>query len=230
MAAVDSGMISVIIPTLDEARALPATMQRLLSLPGHFEVLVVDGGSRDGTLATLPDDDRIRILECNAGRARQMNLGAAHANGEWLLFLHADTLLPGNALQALEQLPVTVQAGGFRHRFSADRRSLRLVSWLHNLRCRCTRVYYGDQAMFFRAAFFRELGGFPDVERLEDLLLSERVAGITQPVTIDSAVVTDSRKFEQHGVWLSLWRVIRIQLSHELRLRTPARRFFDPVR
>jgi rSAM/selenodomain-associated transferase 2 len=223
-------MISVVIPVLNEEKALPATLQRLFSLDGDFEVIVVDGGSRDNTLQLLKQDKRIQLFASEPGRARQMNYGADKARGEWLLFLHADTLLPPDALTDLQALPGTVQAGGFRHRFSGSRTGLGLVSWLHNFRCRCTRVFYGDQAMFIRVALFTELGGFPDEPVLEDLIFSERVADVTTPHTMDSHVVTDSRKFEQEGVWLSLWRVILILLSHEMKLPVPARKFFAGVR
>ncbi len=223
-------MISVIIPVLDEEKALPATLQQLFSQDGDFEVIVVDGGSRDNTLQLLGQDARIHLQHSETGRARQMNHGASKARGEWLLFLHADTLLPDHALADLQALPERVQAGGFRHRFSGNRTGLGLVSWLHNFRCRCTRVFYGDQAMFIRTALFRQLGGFPNEPVLEDLIFGERVARVTTPHTMDSYVVTDSRKFEQAGVWLSLWRVILIQLSHELKLPIPARKFFACVR
>ncbi|MGB5718491.1 MAG: TIGR04283 family arsenosugar biosynthesis glycosyltransferase [Gammaproteobacteria bacterium] len=223
-------MISVIIPVLNEEKALPATLQRLFLQSGDFEVLAIDGGSSDNTPALIKADDRIQQYGSRTGRASQMNCGARHARGEWLLFLHADTLLPGDALAAIQQLPETTLAGGFRHRFSGSRRGLRLISWLHNFRCRCTRVFYGDQAMFIRKTLFTELGGFPEEPVLEDLLFSEQIARVTTPVTMDSYVITDSRKFEQAGIWLSLLRVILIQLSHELKLPTPALKFFANIR
>ncbi len=223
-------MISVIMPVLNEEKALPATLQRLFSQSGDFEVLTIDGGSSDNTRALIEAHGRIQLFSSRTGRASQMNCGTRHAQGEWLLFLHADTLLPDNALTAIQQLPETILAGGFRHRFSGSHRGLRLISWLHNFRCRCTRVFYGDQAMFIRKSLFTELGGFPEEPVLEDLLFSEQVARVTTPLTMDSYVITDSRKFEQAGIWLSLLRVILIQLSHELKLPTPARKFFANVR
>ena len=189
-----------------------------------------DDGSNDNTLQLLEQDPRIQLLHSDAGRARQMNIGAGRACGEWLLFLHADTLLPDRALTDLQALPDSVQAGGFRHRFSGSSTGLGLVSWLHNFRCRCTRVFYGDQAMFIRKPLFTELGGFPNEPVLEDLIFGEHIARATTPHTMDSYVVTDSRKFEQAGVWLSLWRVILILLSHEMKLPIPARKFFAGVR
>ncbi|MGD8843225.1 MAG: TIGR04283 family arsenosugar biosynthesis glycosyltransferase [Gammaproteobacteria bacterium] len=223
-------MISVIIPTLNEQRALPATLARLFAQTAEFELIVVDGGSTDHTLELLQQEPRLQLFAAPTGRASQMNAGAVQARGEWLLFLHADTLLPPDGLTQIAQLPADVLSGGFQHRFSGQALGLRLVSWLHNFRCRRTRVFYGDQAMFIRSSLFHELGGFPDEPVLEDLLFGERIAAITRPVILDGPVITDSRKFEQQGIWLSLWRVLMILLSHELHLPVPARKFFSPVR
>ncbi len=223
-------MISIVIPVLNEQRALPTTLQRVLEQAGDFEVIVVDGGSTDGTADIVARHNRVTWLDAKTGRASQMNAGARAATGDWLLFLHADSLLPENALQNIEALPADVQAGGFTHRFSGCTRGLRLVSWLHNFRCRRTRVFYGDQAMFVRRSLFFALGAFPDEPILEDLLFGETLASVTRPVMLDSHVVTDSRKFEQEGVWLSLLRVVLILASHELHLPIPARRFFANVR
>jgi rSAM/selenodomain-associated transferase 2 len=222
-------MISVIIPALNEQRALPATLARVLAQAGDFEVIVVDGGSRDHTRACVSQQPRVRLLDAPSGRASQMNAGARQAHGDWLLFLHADTLLPDGALTAIDGLPDEIQAGGFRHRFSGTSRGLRSVSRLHNFRCRCTRVFYGDQAPFIRTALFHRLGGYPEAVP-EDLLFGERVAACTRPLLLDLTVVTDSRKFEQQGVWLSLWRVLVILTCHELRLPLLAKRFFSEVR
>ena len=223
-------MISIIIPVLNEERALPATLQHVFSQAGKFEVIVIDGGSTDNTLDIVNQESRIQLHKAAAGRASQMNEGARHATGDWLLFLHADTLLPENALISIEQLPSDTQAGGFKHRFSGQAWSLRLISWLHNFRCRCTRIFYGDQAMFVRRKLFTELGMFPNEPILEDLLFSEKLVKVTQPVILNSYVITESRKFESQGIWLSFWRVILILISHGLHLPIPARKFFSNVR
>ena len=223
-------MISIIIPVLNEECALPVTLQNVFSQAGEFEVIVVDGGSTDNTLEIVGQNDRIQLLTASTGRASQMNEGARHARGDWLLFLHADTLLPENALTRIEQLPANIQAGGFKHRFSGQAFSLSVISWLHNFRCRCTRIFYGDQAMFVRRTLFTKLGMFPEEPILEDLLFSEKLVKVTRPVILDSYVITESRKFEQQGIWLSFWRVILILISHGLHLPIPARKFFSNVR
>jgi hypothetical protein len=122
------------------------------------------------------------------------------------------------------------EAGGFRQRFTGDDWRLRAISWLHNTRCRVTKIFYGDQAMFVRRDLFRRLGGFPEVTMLEDVLFSEKLKRATRPVLLDETVLTDSRKFVQHGVVRSFGRVLVILACHELGLGVRARAFFEDVR
>lgn len=225
-------MISIIIPTINEEKALPATLENVFMQTGDYEIIVVDGGSTDNTIGILSQYPTIKVITATKGRASQMNAGAQHAKGEWLLFLHADTLLPKEALTTIENLSAdsAIETGGFKHRFSGTTWGLRLVSWLHNFRCKYTHIFYGDQAMFIRKKLFDEIGGFPNVKKIEDLLLGEKLVKVTQPYTIDKVVITDSRKFEKKGVWLSLLRVIVIQTCHELHLPFTSRKFFNDVR
>jgi hypothetical protein len=125
-----------------------------------------------------------------------------------------------------------VAAGGFRHRFSGRGFGLWLVSLVDNIRCSRSRIIFGDQAMFIRRSLFSRLGGFPHVERLEDVLFCEQLVKHAKPVLLDQVVVTDSRKFVQHGVWRSLMRVAIILLCVSLGRRIPADslRFFEDVR
>jgi len=223
-------VISIIIPAYNEERALPATLARVFAEEAAFEVIVVDGGSNDRTREIVIAHNRVRLLAAPKGRAAQLNAGAEVANGEWLLFLHADTLLPLGALGAIAALPDTVQAGGFHHRFSAPGWRLRLVSWIDNLRTRLTHVFYGDQALFVRRALFRRLGAFPEDHPLEDVVFGERLRQVTRPRFMPLTVTTDARKFLQMGIWTSLARVALILTCHELRLPIPARSFFRDVR
>lgn len=225
-------MISIIIPTLNEEKTLPATLRRVHEQEGDYEVIVVDGGSQDRTQRLVQADFNLQLLTAPRGRASQMNAGAAAARGEWLLFLHADTLLPLCALRRLNEFEhdPTIQAGGFLHRFSGDDWRLRMISWLDNFRCRRTRIMYGDQALFVRRRLFHQLGGFPDQPILEDVAFCEKLVCVARPVLLSPPVVTDPRKFLTMGVWRSLARVILIILHVELRLPFLPRVFFQDIR
>jgi len=224
-------MISIVVPVLDEAAALPGLLAALREQAGVFEVIVVDGGSSDGTPEIAARDASLRVVQTARGRARQMNAGAAVARGETLLFLHADTRLPPGAIELLDAAPSSDwQAGAFTHSFAPSDWRLRLVSAAHNLRCRLTRVYYGDQAIFVRKSLFERAGGFPDVPFLEDVMLCERLRPLTRAVLLPQAVHTDSRRFLHHGVWRSIARGVTIVVRHRLGLAVSGRGFSDPVR
>ena len=223
-------MISVIVPTLNEERALPATLAAVLAQRGEFEVIVSDGGSTDGTRPIAQRAPGVRVLRAQRGRAMQMNAGARAARGDWLLFLHADTRLPNRALARIAALPAQVRAGCFRQAFDAAHPLLRAISRLHNWRCRRTRIMYGDQAMFVRRELFQSLGGFPEVERLEDVLLSERLRALTVPVQLEGTVVTSARRFLAHGIVRSFARILLILICHRFGLSLRGTRFFESVR
>lgn len=224
-------MISVVIPVLDEERALPATLASVRGQPGLAGIIVVDGGSRDRTRAIAEAQAQVRLVVAPRGRASQMNAGARLAQGEWLLFLHADTLLPADALERIAALPQSVEAGCFHQAFDVPRRLLRWVSAVHNWRCRKTGIMYGDQAIFVRHRVFDAIGGFPAVPALEDVQLSERLRERAAPVMIGSTVITDARRFLAQGAVMSVARIVAILVQHRFGQRpTLGRRFFEPVR
>ena len=201
-------MISIIIPVFNEEKVLENTLIQLRHHHAKYETIVVDGGSNDRSCDIVRKFTDTTLMHANKGRATQLNAGAQIASGEWLLFLHADTLLPSNALVDIEnlQLDSNNQAGGFRHRFSGNDWRLRLISILDNFRCQRNRIMYGDQAMFVRRELFETLGGFPDRAILEDLYFSVELNKYTQPILMHSYVTTDSRKFTEMGVWREFLR------------------------
>ncbi len=231
-------MLSVIIPTYNEEKVLHSTLTSLRRQQGEYDIIVVDGGSTDRTQDIAQGIPGITVLTASKGRASQMNAGARHAssNGtqpdDWLLFLHADTILPANSIHRLNTMKddSSIQAGGFSHQFSGDDWRLRVVSWLDNFRCRYSRIIYGDQALFVRQSLFHQLGGFPNQLILEDVAFCEQLIKHTSPILLDPPVITDSRKFVQMGIWRSLARVFLIILSVEFRLPVLAPAFFQDIR
>lgn len=232
MAYKSAAMISIIIPVLNEEKALPETLSNVLSQSDNAQIIIVDGGSNDRTQMIARENTRVELIVSPRGRARQMNAGAAKARGEWLLFLHADTLLPAKALQEIQSLSSSKdkQAGCFHQRFSKDHWFLRFVSRLHNWRCHRTRIMYGDQAMFIRRQLFESIGGFPEQDILEDVLISELIVEQTNPVLLEQEVITSSRKFEQRGLFRSFFDIFIIMSCHELRLPIFRQAFFAGFR
>jgi rSAM/selenodomain-associated transferase 2 len=224
-------VISVVVPVLNEVRALPATLAALGEQGDQHETIVVDGGSDDGTVELLRSDPALRLVESRRGRGAQMNAGAAVARGDVLVFLHADTRLPPGAIARLDAAAESDwQAGAFSHRFAPADWRLHAVSLGNNLRCRWSRIYFGDQAIFVRRALFERVGGFPDVPILEDVIFCERLRPLTRAVLLPDAVVTDSRRFLHHGVWRTIWRGTWILGRHRLGFAPGGEGYSDVVR
>lgn len=198
---------SIIIPTLNEASVIQTTLRCTVRL-GFEDILVVDGGSSDDTMALveaaiahLGHSPSLRLLSSKAGRATQLNAGAAASTADVLLFLHADSRLPEGARRLLEQAldDPTVVGGRFDVRF--DRPSVigRIISTLMNLRSRISRISTGDQAMFVRRSVFERLGGFSDIPIMEDIDLSIRLKRAGATAAIREPVTTSFRRWEQQG-------------------------------
>jgi glycosyltransferase involved in cell wall biosynthesis len=161
-----------------------------------------------------------------------MNAGAKQAQGEWLLFIHADTILPDGAIQRLNDMEndPAIQAGGFMYQFSGDDWRLRLISFLDNFGCARSRIIYGDQALFIRPSLFASLGGFPNQPILEDVAFCEKVIKETTPTLLFPSVITDARKFLKMGIWKIFARVLVIILHVEFRFPVLPRSFSHDIR
>ncbi len=205
------GTVSIVVPVLNEAEGIAATLRGLAALrAAAAELIVVDGGSSDATLhrcAGLAD----QLLTGPRGRARQMNFGAARARGAILLFLHADTRLPADALALVQR---AIESGHDWGRFDVriEGRSplFPMIGALMNWRSRLTGIATGDQAIFVRRAVFEAIGGFPDQPLMEDIELSKRLRRRGPPACIAQRVVTSGRRWERHGVWRTIalmWRL-----------------------
>jgi len=205
--------ISFIIPTLNEATVLAQTLASLRQSTTalNSEIILIDGGSQDQTIAiAAPLTDR--IIQTKAGRALQMNAGAQIAQGEWLMFLHADTLLPQNieSIWRDKIMPAKQAWGRFNVRLSGSHPHLQLVAHLMNLRSKMTGIATGDQAIFVRRALFQTIGGYAQIPLMEDIELSKRLKRLSRPLCIDAPLVTSSRRWEQRGIWrtiLLMWKL-----------------------
>jgi rSAM/selenodomain-associated transferase 2 len=178
------------------------------------EVLLVDGGSQDDSVA-IARSAGLSVLISEPGRARQMNVGAQAATGEVLLFLHADTHLPASAEQVvLRTLERSVgQWGRFNVRIQGSAAMLKVIAWMMNVRSAWSGIATGDQAIFVRAAAFHEIGGFPQQALMEDIEFCKRMKSKSRPLCLFEKVTTSGRRWEARGVWRT------ILLMWELRLR-----------
>jgi rSAM/selenodomain-associated transferase 2 len=208
-----SGRLSVIVPTLNEARLIGGALAELAPLRarGH-EVIVADGGSTDDTLRLArPCCDR--VVESAGGRARQMNAGAAVASGQALLFLHADTRLPADADAMIVDALRGAPWGRFDVHIDGSHAMLRLVACAMNLRSRLTGVATGDQAIFVRREAFP---GFPEIALMEDIAFSAIMKRGGRPACLRRRVTTSGRRWESRGVLRTIVLMWRLRLLYFL--------------
>jgi rSAM/selenodomain-associated transferase 2 len=198
-------LISVIIPAVNEAASLSVAAQNARSETVAHEIIVAAAPSEDGT-ASIAEKEGCFVVACpQAHRARQMNLGAAHARGEVLLFLHADTILPAGALDniscALANLRIV--GGAFARRYDSRSCFLRFTCILAELRSRTVGLFLGDQAIFVRREVFGTLGGFREIEIFEDLDFSQRMRRAGATMTLRPQVISSGRRFEARGPFMT---------------------------
>ncbi len=206
--------ISIIIPVLNEEANLVRLGEHLQTLAQLHEIIIVDGGSRDNTLSVayqLTD----KVIVSHPGRAVQMNSGAEIASGELLLFLHADTFLPDDALQIISALSLEKNVWGrFDVRLSSNRFVFRLIETLMNLRSCMTAIVTGDQAMFVDKNLFQRVAGFPEIALMEDIEISRRLKKIVKPFCLKQKVITSSRRWENNGVVATVLLMWKLRLYY----------------
>jgi len=206
-------VLSIIVPVLNEAAGLAGALEPLAALRarGH-EVIVVDGGSEDGSreLAARFAD---RVIVAPRGRASQMNAGAAAAHGGALLFLHADTRLPPRAAQAVIAALGQRSWGRFDVRIEGRSRLLAVIAWGMNWRSRLTGIATGDQAIFVRREAFP---GYPEIALMEDVAFSKAMKRRSPPACLSDKAVTSGRRWERHGVLRTMLLMWRLRLAYFL--------------
>lgn len=206
--------VSIIVPILNEIELLPELMAHLQQWQRKgCEVLLVDGGSHDGTLEAA-EANGFRVLRSPCGRAKQMNAGASRAKGLALVFLHADTRLPADAdrhiVTALELRPW----GRFDVYITGHHWMLSVIAFFMNYRSRLTGIATGDQAIFIRKDAFIRVGGFPDQPLMEDIEISKRLKKHDHPVCLRSQVATSGRRWLTRGIWSTIWLMWRLRFAY----------------
>lgn len=210
-------LVSIIIPVLNEETNIPVVLNSLLNFSG-IEIIICDGGSSDMTceriIPFISDYPFVKLVQTSSGRGIQMNEGAKTACGKWLLFLHADTVIPDRSwkgfLKAIEKNDRPIRSGAFSFRSSSDAFRYRLMSVLVNLRSRWFKLPYGDQAIFVRRDLFEKFGGFRnDHPFMEDVELVKRLSKETGFAILKEEVITSPRRHEADGFFkrmlLNLW-------------------------
>jgi rSAM/selenodomain-associated transferase 2 len=214
----DLSQISIVIPTFNEASCIARTVAAATS-GDSLEVIVVDGGSTDET-AHLARQAGARVVGSRAGRGRQMNAGASAANGNVLLFLHADTLLPPDysSLMATCLSDSSVSAGAFSFALAERFTGRSVVEWSANLRSRWLQRPYGDQGLFLRRTLFEELGGFVDWPILEDYEFVRRLRRYGRVRTLAKPAMTSGRRWQKLGLLRTTWINKRVIMGYRLGL------------
>jgi rSAM/selenodomain-associated transferase 2 len=205
--------VSIIVPVLNEAVHIAETLQSLSCYreSGH-EVIIVDGGSSDDTLA-LAAQAADKVLRSNPGRALQMNRGIDAAAGDVLLFLHADTRLPADAIV---QIVKTVEDGCFWGRFnvrlSGNHFMFRIIECMMNLRSCITGIATGDQAIYVSRESIAIVGNYPQLPLMEDIAFSKGLRNLGWPACIKAPVITSSRRWEENGIMQTVMLMWRLRL------------------
>lgn len=207
---------SIVIPARNEAAGIGQTLAQLATLRSRgCEVIVADGGSHDDT-ARLAEPLADTVLDAPAGRARQMNAGAAVARGDALLFLHADTRPPDDADALVHAALADHVWGRFDVRLSGRRRIFRVIEAMMNRRSRLTGIATGDQALFMRREVFERIGGFADQPLMEDIDISRRLKAEGRPACLAARVRTSSRRWQEHGVRRMIVTMWALRLAYFL--------------
>lgn len=224
--------ISVIVPVLNEEKNIAGALS---SIPRavHDEIIVVDGGSDDSTVAVAARFTD-RVISSSRGRAVQMNRGAEFARSEFLLFLHADCRLPANCFDMIRDVLSRpgVAAGAFDLSIDHPSFRFRIIEWGANLRSRVTSIPYGDQGLFLRRDLFFRMGGFPKLSLMEDIAIARKLKKCGRMVFVRERIVTSPRRWLKEGIVHTTVRDWWLAVSYSIFNVSPEvlKRYYEDVR
>jgi len=206
--------ISIVIPVLNEEKSIAETVAALMPLKPH-ELIIVDGGSSDRTHEICNRLD-VTVFSSPRGRGLQMNHGARQATGDVLLFLHADTRLPGSSIDDIRGALRNPKCVGGRFDVQLDgvHWMLGVIGAMISMRSRMSRVATGDQGIFVRRGIFAELGGYPDIPLMEDVAFSRALKRRGAVACLRSRVITSARRWEKQGIWRTILRMWLLKLLY----------------
>ena len=201
---------SIIIPVLHESELINTQLEAVkhLETDEPFEIIVVDGSPTLDTLQVITDNTII-AASCQQGRGHQMNVGAKHASGDILVFLHVDTILPKHALLLIRKTLQNerIVGGAFTLQIQSPRFILRMVAAFSTFRSRITHAPYGDQVIFLRKSYFDAIGGYQDIPLMEDVELMRRIRKKKgNIIVLSTAVLTSARRWDQEGLFYATIR------------------------
>ncbi len=199
-------MISIITPILNESENVKLFLEHLNTLEGDFELILVDGGSTDNTIAMVNKYRGIflrnlKLLKTSKGRGKQMNEGAKIAEGDILLFLHIDCTIERDSISIIEKAieSKNIIGGGMIQAFSNPDFFLKFISKYGNFRVKINKIFFGDYGIFIRKDIFEKVGGYDDIIFLEDVELCKKMKKYGELIQIDRNIITSSRRFESQG-------------------------------
>jgi len=211
-----SSSLAIVVPVFNEGQALRQSLQKFMDL-GADELVFVDGGSSDDTLAVLSQAN-VLCLTSELGRAVQMNAGSKVSTSDIIVFIHADTALVRSDLLAMKiaLARLDVVGGRFDVRLSGKHPAFRVIEWMINARSRWSKISTGDQCQFVRRDVFEAMGGFAELPLLEDVEFSKRLKRLGRMACLRDKVVTSSRRWEMHGIVPTVWLMWKIRLLYWL--------------
>ncbi len=224
-------MVSIIVPVLNEAKVIESLLEHLLALKGEHEIVVVDGGSSDETVATA--SRYLKVISSERGRAKQMNAGAREARGEVLLFLHADCRLHPGAIRGIEAALSDLACVGGCFSLSLDEEGLifRVISLLSSLRMRLTGRMTGDEGIFVRREIFERMGGYREIALMEDWEFGHRIKSYGKVKQLPLKITSSARRWKKWGIWRTFWLMRKLRLLYFLRVPPEElRKLYDDVR